>query len=120
MKKIVIASIILIFILTACGINNSQFVGNSSGNNNMLVMDYSIFNKSYSQKMNLEKGDIIEVNVTNDTGHVSLIVKGSNKELYSKKKIANDSFEIAIEEDDIYDVEVIGYNAAGKLSIQKK
>ncbi len=120
MKKIVIASIILMVLLTACGYNNSQFVGNSSGNNNMLVMEYSIFNKSYIQKMNLEKGDIVEVNVANDTGNVSLTVKGSNKELYSKKNITNDSFEIAIEEDDIYYFEVFGYNAAGKLSIQKK
>lgn len=78
MKRMRVGLILIgLFILTAC--SGKTFNGSSTGNENQLLMDYSILNQSESQSLKLTKGDKLDVDIVNASGSISAEVKSQGQ-----------------------------------------
>lgn len=115
----------------------AQFNGSRTGNDSQFLMDFSVFNTSDSQLLYLKKGDILDISLSLHSGFLNVNIqkiaelsespdlKTADKSikfapLYRKQDIADESCELTIPEDGIYDITVIGQNAAGKVSFVKQ
>ena len=54
----------------ACGNKDAIFNGNRTGNDSQFMMDYTILNTTDSQLLELETGDIIDIEVVSNAGVV--------------------------------------------------
>ena len=117
MKKYlgILCSLILIVSLTACG---TDFDGSRTGNNNELVMDYKVFNKTDSQDLIVEEGDTIHAEVIVEGGSLSFkIQKDDEVPVYEGVDVSfSDEFDVDIEESGTYTVTVTGEKAKGSVS----
>lgn len=115
-RKIFSVSIVLIVILTACGLD---FDGSRRGNQDELIMEYKVFNKVDSQDLVVEAGDNIHVEVVVKNGQLSLkIQKGDDLPVYENVDItSSDEFDVEIEESGTYTVTVIGKRTKGSVNI---
>lgn len=83
-------------------------------------MSYSILSTNEEQHLNLEAGDVLDVEVTSDAGSVSLVIqKQGSDPVYAGENLPTDSFQIEIEEAGIYRATVTGDHARGGISITK-
>lgn len=119
MKKYlgILCSFILILTLTACG---ADFDGSRTGNDSQFIMEYTIFNTTDSQSLELETGDIIEADIVNNAGSLSITIqKDENKPIYENKNVSTSTFEIKIEESGTYKITVSGEKTKGSVSFIK-
>lgn len=118
MKKLMII-LLGLTILTGC--QSARFNGNRTGNENQFIMEYRIFNGSDSQILELEKNDILDIEIVNESGNISVLIEKEDQEvIYSEDKVKNKSFQITIHEDGQYKVTVTGENAKGSVYFVKK
>lgn len=120
MKKYlsILCIIILVLASAACG---TAFNGSRTGNDSQFIMEYTIFNTTDSQLLELEEGDIIEAEIVNNAGSLSVrIQKGENKPIYENKNVSAATFEIEIEESGTYEITVTGEKAKGSVSFIKR
>ncbi|MCC0639044.1 hypothetical protein [Clostridioides sp. ES-S-0049-03] len=66
----------------------SDFNGSRTGSDSELVMEYSMFNTTDSQLLNLEKDDVIHVEIVNDSGKLDIFIQEDDKSLFSKGRIS--------------------------------
>ena len=101
MKKICcLSSLLCILLLNGC--IQPSFNGSRTGNQDQLIMEYSIMNTEDSQLLTLQENDIVDVQIVSDAG-----------------KLSSQSFQILIKEDGDYKVTVKGYRAKGSVSFIK-
>lgn len=108
MKRIfsILCSLAVIFILTACG---AYFEGSRMGNNSQFILTYNILNTTDSQLLTLKAGDIVEVEIVNNAGRLSVTVQKEDDEpIYQNENVPTSTFEIEIKEDGIYKFTVTG------------
>ncbi len=110
-----LCSFILVLSLTACG---ADFDGSRTGNDNELVIDYKVFNKTDSQDLTAEKGDTIHAEIIVEGGSLSFkIQKNDEVPVYESEEVSfSDEFDIDIEESGTYTVSVTGEKAKGSVS----
>lgn len=123
MKKLAQLALVicpLVLVVSLAGCITPTFNGSRTGNDDRLIMSYSILNTTETQHLNLEAGDVLDVEVTSDEGSVSLVVQkqGSNP-VYEGENLPTGSFQIEIEEAGIYRAAVTGDHARGGISITK-
>lgn len=84
-------------------------------------MKYSILNGTDSQMLVLEEGDVIDAEIVNDSGKLSIkIQKDEEEPIYESKDISDSNeFEVEIEENGIYTITVTGEKAKGSVSFLK-
>lgn len=123
MKKYLCVFLMTICSLTfvACGNKDATFNGSRTGNDSQFIMDYTILNTTDSQLLELEAGDIIDVEVISNAGEVSIIIQKDGAEpIYESEDASTDTFQIAIEEGGTYKVTVTGEKAEGSVSFVKR
>lgn len=115
MKKIVVLLMILVMSIAGC---TPAFNGSRTGNESQLIMEYSAFNTTDSQKLVIEAGDSIDAKIVVDKGSLSITIQQEDKEpVYESNNISSsDNFDVAIEEGGTYTVTVAGEKAKGSVS----
>lgn len=120
MKKLALVICSLVLAVSLAGCITPTFNGSRTGNDDRLIMSYSILNTTETQHLDLEAGDVLDVEVTSDAGSVSLMVqKQGSDPVYEEENLPTGSFQIEIEEAGIYRATVTGDHAQGSISITK-
>lgn len=119
MRKIacVVCGWMLAASLTACG-PVSDFDGSRTGNDQQLVMEYSMFNTTDSQNLSAKTGDTIHAEIVVDSGSLSVkIQKDEEEPVYEAHDItASNEYDVEIEESGTYTVTVTGEKTKGSVS----
>lgn len=121
MKKYlcVLFGFILLVSLSACN-HSPVFSGSRTGNESQFIMEYSMFNTSDAQSLELEKGDIIDAQIVNKAGNISITIqKDGEKPIYEGENIPTSRFQVEIIEKGTYKIKVTGKKAKGSLSFIK-
>ena len=107
--------VVMSLFLNACGY---YFEGSRLGNDSGLVMEYKMLNKTDSQDLTVEAGDIIHAEIEVEGGQLTLkIQKGDELPVYESAGVkSSDIFDIEIKESGIYTVTVTGKRAKGSVS----
>lgn len=109
--------VVLAAVLLA-GYRSATFNGSRTGNDSQLIMEYTVFNTTDSQTLELERGDRLSVEIVQEKGTLSLSIEGEGGEpLYADEDAQSGSFELEIPEDGSYQVTVSGEQARGSLSV---
>lgn len=118
-KSSMIMMLCSVLLLTAC--DKVNFNGSRTGNESEFIMKYSILNGTDSQMLVLEKGDVIDAEIVNDSGKLSIkIQKDEEEPIYESKDISDSNeFEVEIEENGTYTITVTGEKAKGSVSFLK-
>ena len=121
MKKLIRGFCILMLLVsfTACGV---EFDGSRMGNDKKFDMEYKILNKTDSQDLKAEAGDIIHGKIVTDGGDLSIkIQKDGDDPIYESNGIAvTNEFDVQIKDAGIYKVTVIGKKAKGSVNFVVK
>lgn len=112
-------AVISIFILTAC-MGTYYFNGSRTGNESRFLMEYTIFDGSDYQMLELEEGDILKAEIVSRSGKISASITKDDKIIYEGKDIQTSLFQIKIQETGTYKVEVTGEKAEGSVSFTKE
>ena len=117
MKKMlsILCAIMIIVSLTAC---SSDFDGSRTGNDNEFSMEYKVLNKTDSQDLKLQDGDIINAKIIIDGGTLAIKIQKDDEEpIYESDGIsASNEFEVEVEESGIYTITVTGKKAKGSVN----
>ena len=104
--------------LALAGCKGATFNGNRLVNEDRYVLEYTQFNTTDSQNLELESGDVIHTQIVCDEGSVSIEVKcGESKPVYKGDGVSESyEFDIMIEESGTYTITVTGEKAKGSVS----
>lgn len=120
-RKISFLTLILIFTISLPACTSTRFSGSRTGNENELIMDYTIFNTTDSQELQLEKDDIVKIEVISKSGNVDISLrKADESPIYEETNIPTSTFQITIDESGTYTVSVAGKKAKGSVKITKE
>jgi len=112
-----ILSVLILLITTGC--RKQVFSGSITGNEKLLLMDYSILNSTKTHDIKLEKGEIINVVIENKSGNLDILVSDSNEEkLYKADNATSGKFSFKIPKTDTYKFSITGSNAKGSVSFK--
>lgn len=108
--------IILVTLFSACSF--TKFDGSRIGNENQLIMEYSVLNGTDYQMMELQRDDWVEFTIVNESGKLDIILQKEDEDpIYQGADINTGYFRVGIEETGTYKVSVTGRNAKGSVSI---
>lgn len=104
--------------LALAGCKGATYSGNRLVNDDQYVLEYTQFNTTDSQNLELESGDVVHTQIVSDEGSVSIEVKCGDSKLVYKGDAVSESYEfdIVIEESGTYTITVTGEKAQGSVS----
>lgn len=106
-------------LLTSC--REASFDGSRTGNDSQFLMEYSVFNSSDAQELELEKEDVIDVEVVSDAGEVSITIQKEDEEpVYEGHDVPTGAFQVKVKDGGTYTVTVTGEHAEGSVSFVKQ
>lgn len=106
-------------LLAGCGM--ADFNGSRTGNDSQFLMEYTIFNTTDSQLLELKKGDKIHGEIEKKAGKLAVTIQQEGKEpILESRDMPSGSFDIEIEEDGAYRITVTGEKAKGSVSFTKE
>lgn len=102
--------------------NGRYYEGSRTGNENCLVLDYSAFNGTEFQLLELEAGDTIRAEIVSDRGSVDVEIIGDadRESIFDKEALATGTYSIEVPESGSYELWVTGYRAAGSASFLRE
>lgn len=116
-STVMILSMFLLLILTGC--EKQIFDGNSTGNDEQFIIEYSIMNCTKTNDMKLERGTNINVVIENKSGHLDILITNSNGEkIYKGDDVTSGKFSVEVPKTDTYKFSVTGKNAKGNISFR--
>lgn len=121
MKKFLFlpATLILCLVFSSCNFYN--FSGIEILEDDNFQIDYAFFNQQKSGFLTLAKGDVLQVLISHSKGSVDVKVATEEKNvIYEGKNLTNMKFTLNIEEDGIYQIDVIAHKACGSVKFTKK
>ncbi len=108
---------ILFCFFSSCSGDDIEFDGARTGLANRFVLDFNVLNKTFTHTMELETGDVLDVEITKEKGEIDIAVTDSEeKVIYKGDNASSNKFSIVISKDDEYLFEVTGRKAAGYVS----
>lgn len=123
MKKIVLCTVLLLLAcsVTACGWFGTQFDGSRLGNEDQLVMDYRMLNRTDTQSLKLEAGDVVDFAIVSEWGQVDLLLqKDDDEAAYEGTDVPTSSFQVTIDDSGRYLLTVTGHHAKGSVHVAKE
>lgn len=98
----------------------STFNGNKVTSEEGFQMDYSILDKREEAVLELAKGDVIQVEISHETGTVDIVFGQDGAEpIYEGNGLSNSGFTLNITESGIYQISVTGNHARGSVAFMK-
>ncbi|WP_089610996.1 hypothetical protein [Dehalobacterium formicoaceticum] len=112
---IILAAMLL---LSACAVPNGiMILENLNGTG--FTMDLTQFNAETNYELSLTEGDVLQVEVSRDSGKIALTVSGKNgSEPYTGNNLASGIFTITVSETDEYVFRITGKDATGKILVK--
>lgn len=127
MKKSIALStlcLLIIILTTACG-REGTFNGSRTSNNDQFIMDYSIFTGTKTHEMQLEEGAVIDVDIENTAGKLTVSIEDEKGEHLYKgdysvtgDKPATGEFSVETSNSGKYKFYVTGEKAKGGVSFK--
>ncbi|HJD38998.1 MAG TPA: hypothetical protein H9913_03135 [Candidatus Blautia stercoripullorum] len=106
-------------LLAGCGM--ADFNGSRTGNESQFLMEYTIFNTTDSQLLELKKGEQIHGEIEKISGKLAVSIQQEGKApILESKDMPSGSFDLEIEEDGKYRITVTGERAKGSVSFTKE
>ena len=103
------------------GCSMADFNGSRTGNDSQFLMEYTIFNTTDSQLLELKKGDKIHGEIEKKAGKLAVTIQQGGKEpILESRDMPSGSLDIEIEEDGAYRITVTGEKAKGSVSFTKE
>ncbi|HGM3508182.1 TPA: hypothetical protein ACKOR7_002772 [Clostridioides difficile] len=120
MRKIYNLFFILILGIFMVSCKYSEFNGSRTGSDSELVMEYSMFNTTDSQLLTLEKDDVIDVEIVNDSGKLDVVIQEDDKNpVFEGNNLKTSTFQVKVNESGTYKITVTGKKAKGSVSFTK-
>lgn len=120
MRKIYNLFFILILGIFLVSCKYSEFNGSRTGSDSELVMEYSMFNTTDSQLLTLEKDDVIDVEIVNDSGKLDVVIQEDDKNpVFEGNNLKTSTFQVKVNESGTYKITVTGKKAKGSVSFTK-
>lgn len=120
MKKSLFVFIVVFILLTFAACSSTTFDGIRTGNENQLIMEYKVLNKTDSQMLELQEGDSVDFVITSESGKLSIVLQKENREpICQDSDVPTSFFRAEIEETGTYMLSVTGENAKGSVNIIK-
>ena len=121
MKKMIFALVLVVIMVVLGGCSGTRFDGTRTGNDSQLIIEYKVLNRTDSQLLDLQEGDILDFVVASSSGKVDILVqKDGNNPIYEGTDVPTSSFAVEVEEAGSYTVSVTGDHARGGVSITKR
>lgn len=112
---IILAAMLLLSACTAP--NGIMILENLNGTG--FTMDLTQFNAETNYELSLTEGDVLQVEVTRNSGKIALTVSGKNRsEPYTGNNLASGIFTITVSETDEYVFRITGKDATGKILVK--
>lgn len=112
--------IVIIMALTACSPTKGSIVILDNPNGSGFTMEYKEWSTDNKCELELNKGDELQINSSNENGEIHLSIRGENgSEAYTGNELKSHSFTVTVSETDKYIIQISGKNATGSLSISK-
>lgn len=110
--------LILALALTACG---ARYDGSRLGNSEQLTMEYTYFNGTDSQRLELAAGDTLRGEIVSRGGGLKIVIRreGDAEPVFETENAPSSSFEVEVEQAGAYEVELTGRRARGSVDIRK-
>ena len=117
--KRLLALAIILALFAACapagGIVVTESVSGTGCN-----MEFKKFSETQKCELALEAGDALEVEISRESGEISLSITGKNgSRVYTGNGLKSRSFTVTVSETDQYIVEVSGKRATGEIRVEK-
>lgn len=98
------------------------FSGSRTGDESSLLLDYSAFNGTEFQLLELEKGDILQADIVSRRGSidVELIEDEERETIFESENLATGVYSIEIPDNGSYELWVSGYQAEGRAHFQRQ
>lgn len=114
MNKIMI---ILTVLCLLCGCRQVQFDGSRISNENKFVMEYEVLNREYYHVFELNANDVIEVNIVDEAGELSIVIQNEKEEIiYQGNDLPTSHFQVTVHQNGSYKIIVSGHKAKGSVS----
>lgn len=94
------------------------YEGSRTGSESCLILDYTAFNGTEFQLLELEAGDTIRAEIVSGRGSVDVEIVGSEdrERIFESEALATGVYSIEVPKDGRYEVWVTGYQASGSAS----
>ena len=102
--------------------HGSYFDGSRTGDESSLMLDYTAFNGTDFQLLEMESGDVIRMEIVNDQGSVDVsVIEDEDREpVFDSEALATGSYSIEIPRDGSYELWVTGHQAAGSAYFRRE
>lgn len=106
--------------VAAAGCGSSTFDGSRVESEDAFYMDYSVLAKKEEASLELEEGDVLKVDISQDKGSVDICIGRSGEEpIYEGNSLVEMSFTLNITEAGEYQISVSGNRASGSVAFTK-
>ena len=101
--------------------NGGYYDGAVSGDESSLYLDYASFHGRQFRLLELEGGDVLQLELENDRGsvQVQLLQAADGETIFDEVSLADGTYTIDIPETGAYELWVTGSQAAGSFSLEK-
>ncbi|WP_298016995.1 hypothetical protein [uncultured Dysosmobacter sp.] len=98
------------------------FSGSRTGDESSLLLDYSAFNGTEFQLLELEEGDILQADIVSRRGSIDVeIIEDEEREtIFESENLATGVYSIEIPDNGSYELWVSGYQAEGRAHFQRQ
>ncbi len=108
-----------LLIFSAFSASNGSIVILGNPNGKSFTMNFTQFNSKNKCELSLLGGDVLQVEVTRDSGKIALTVSGKNgDEPYTGNDLESGIFTIAVSETDEYVFQITCKDATGKITVK--
>jgi len=118
-RKYLLLAINFLLVVLLLGCVYQVFDGNRTSNNNQFIMSFKVLNGTKVHEMNLEEGDIIDVDIERLSGKLVIIIADNDgNEIYKNSDVDTENFKIPVPETKTYRFTVTGSKAKGSVSFK--
>lgn len=102
--------------------NGHYFDGSRTGNESSLILDYTAFNGTEFQLLELAAGDTIQADIVSRHGGIDVeIIEDEDREtIFESEDLATGTYTIEVPKDGSYELWVSGYRAEGSAHFQRQ
>lgn len=120
-RKVIIGIVLsVIILLPACAAPDGSIVILEDPDESSFTMDFTKYNGKSKCELSLDDGDVLQVEVTRDSGEIAFSISGKNgSEPYTGNDLESITFTTAVSETDEYVFRINGKDATGKILVKK-